>query len=133
MTRLLEDVRYAFRQFRKNPGFTATIVLTLALGIGANTAIFTVIEAVLLHSLPYPNPERIVHLQDFTPKRAENPYMIGVPRLEEVRSQNQVFEGVAYEFNATLALPGKLPERVRGDGVSGDFWKLMGVQPLLRG
>jgi hypothetical protein len=116
MNKLLQDIRYASRQLRKNPGFAVVVVLTLALGIGANSAIFTVVEAVLLRSLPYPHPEKIVQLQDFNPRRAENPDLIGVPRLQDVRDQNRVFDSVAYQFlmNATLALPGKLPERVQG-------------------
>jgi putative ABC transport system permease protein len=133
MSKLLQDIRYARRQLQRNPGFAVVVVVTLALGIGANSAIFTVVEAVLLRSLPYPHPERIVELQDFNPRRAENISIISVPRLQDVRDQNRVFESVAYLFlmNSTLALPGKLPERVQGSGVSGDFWGVMGVRPML--
>jgi len=133
MSKLLQDIRYALRQSQKSPGFTVIVVLTLALGIGANSAIFTVVEAVLLRPLPYPKSEQIVQLQDFNSRRAENHGIISVPRLQDVRDQNHVFDSVAYQFlmNSTLALPGKLPERVQGSGVSGDFWKVMGVQPLL--
>ena len=133
MSKYWQDVRYALRQSQRSPGFTAVVVLTLALGIGANSAIFTVVEAVLLRPLPYPKSDQIVELQDFNPRRVENHGIISVPRLQDVRDQNHVFESVAYQFlvNSTLALPGKLPERAQGSGVSGDFWKVMGVQPLL--
>jgi len=133
MNNLWQDLRYAVRVLGKSPGFTAVAVLTLALGIGANTAIFSVVNAVLLRSLPYPRPQRIVQLQDFNPKRASNPSLIGVPRLQDVFSENHVFNAVAYHFfdNATLTLPGKLPERVVASCVSGGFWDAMSVQPLL--
>ena len=133
MSKLLQNIRYALRQSQRNPGFTVVVMLTVALGIGANSAIFTVVEAVLLRPLPYPKPEQIILLQDFNSRRVENPGIISVPRLQDVRDQNHVFDSVAYQFlmNSTLALPGKLPERVQGSGVSGDFWKVMGVQPLL--
>jgi putative ABC transport system permease protein len=129
----VQDLRFALRQLRKSPGFTAVVVITLALGIGANTAIFTVVEAVLLRSLPYPHPEKIVELADYNAKRAAHAGTIGVPRIIDVHEQNRVFDGVAYYFfeNATLSLDGRLPERIKGDAVSGDFWRVMDVQPLL--
>ena len=133
MNSFFQDLQFALRQLRKSPGFTAVVVITLALGIGANTAIFTVVEAVLLRSLPYPHPEKIVELEDYNAKRASHAGTIGVPRIVDVRQQNRVFDGVAYYFfeNATLSLDGRLPERIKGDAVSGDFWRVMGVQPLL--
>ena len=68
MNSFFQDLQFALRQLRKSPGFTAVVVITLALGIGANTAIFTVVEAVLLRSLPYPHPEKIVELEDYNAK-----------------------------------------------------------------
>lgn len=133
MNGLLQDLRYSVRQLRKSPGFTAVVLITLALGIGANTAIFTVVEAVLLRSLPFPHPEKIVDLEDYDAKRAVHGGTIGIPRLVDVREENRVFDAVAYYFfnSATLSLPGRLPERIKGNSVSGEYWRVMGVAPLL--
>jgi putative ABC transport system permease protein len=132
----MKNALYTLRQWRKNPGFTAAVVLTLALGIGANSAIFTVFEAALLHSLPYREPDSIVGLWDYNPKHNPKPgavAVIGVPRLLDVFEQNHTFDGLAYYFflNSTLVQQGRLPERAKGFAVSGDFWRVMGVQPIL--
>lgn len=134
MAHILADAHYTVRQWVKNPGFTLVVVVTLALAIGANSAIFTIVEAVLVRSLPYPDPDRIVSLWDFNSKRSARPdavAVIGVPRLRDVCQQNHSFDSIAYYFfaNSTLVRQGRLPERVRGFAVSGDFWKVMGTQP----
>lgn len=131
---MLNDLRYAFRMLRKNPGFTAVAVLTLALGIGANTAVFSVVNAVLLRPLPYSNPDRLVMLW------TDNPSMnLGFhelpptpPDLLDWRAQAQSFEQIA-GFKVAIADLSEQgdPERVGGVQVTANFFALLGVQPLL--
>jgi putative ABC transport system permease protein len=142
MRTLLQDLRYALRMLRKNPGFTAVAVLTLALGIGANTAIFSVVDAVLLRPLPYPEPDRIVQL--VIKNSQEEGAFIWIPQFMVWREQRQVLQDFAfYEseepvmINGSplfLRLPGinltggDRPERLRGIRVSTDFFRLFGAQ-----
>jgi len=123
-----QDVRFAARMLRKNPGFTAVAVLTLALGIGANTAIFSVVNAVLLQPLSYPQPDRIVALTRHFPE-GDSP-SISIPELIVWREQTQVFEEVtAYD----LAGPGinltggDFPEQVKGIHASADYFSVFGA------
>jgi ABC-type antimicrobial peptide transport system permease subunit len=90
MENLLQDIRFGLRVLRKNPGFAAVAVLVLGLGIGATTAIFTVINAVLLHPLPYPDAERLVVLQDVQPQFGRTP--MSYPQLLAWRERNSKFE-----------------------------------------
>src|SRR5262245_47756479 len=85
-----QDSRFGWRMLRKHPGFTAVVVITLALGIGANTAIFSVVNAVLLRPLPYPESERLVSLAERSPQMERN--FIAYPNLLDWRAQNHVFE-----------------------------------------
>ena len=93
MSTLLQDLRYGLRKLAKNPGFTAVAVLTLALGIGANSAIFTVVDALLLRPLPISSPERLVQLQIKSPQGFEGGF--SYPDYEDVRQQVKSFSGVA--------------------------------------
>src|SRR5919107_5667921 len=96
MTTLLKDVRYAVRTLWRQPGFAAVAVVTLALGIGANTAIFSVIDAALLRSLPYREPERLVHLWESKRSRDFERREASYPDLLDWRAQgSEVFEGLA--------------------------------------
>lgn len=127
------DLKFAFRQLRKNPGFTAVAVLTLALGIGANTAIFSVVNAVLLKALPYQQPDRLVMLW------TDNPALdLGFSELPpapvdltEWRQQARSFEQIAAfrPWPANLAEDGD-PERIGGIQVTADFFPLLGVAPM---
>ena len=133
---LLQDVRYGVRQLRRNLGFTVVAALTLALAIGANTAIFSVIEAVLLRPLPYRNPNGLALFAD--PQFPNDPKEGGflLKDLEAYKSQAQSFESLAFYYRdsgfsrVTVTITGD-PESVQGAFVSDNFFRVMGVPPLL--
>jgi putative ABC transport system permease protein len=129
---LIQDLRYGLRQLRRNPGFTAVAVCTLAVGIGANTAIFGIVNAVLLKALPYPNPSKLVHvLWAFQNDTAES---VTGTEFEFWREHNQVFEctaAVSLFPDGFNLLVGDQPEYVKALGVSRDFFRTLGVQPFL--
>ena len=130
MSGFLDDIRIALRTLVKRPGFVLVIVVTLALGIGANTAIFGVVSACLLRPLPFPDAGRLVSLQDRQPPDDLTP--ASLPELGDWRSGNQVFEFVAGRFTRNLNLIGRHdPARVRAALVSRDFFPMLGVQPVL--
>ncbi|HEY0101641.1 MAG TPA: ABC transporter permease [Pyrinomonadaceae bacterium] len=130
MESLLQDLRYGVRVLIKNPGFTAVAVLTLALGVGANTAIFSVINAVLLRPLPYPEAQRLVWVWETHPNIKEEP--ASLPNFTDWKSQSQSFEGMAGLANASLALTGEgEPERIPTCFVVGDLFTVLGVSPAL--
>ena len=124
-----QDLRFGSRMLRKHPGFTVAAVFTLALGIGANTAIFSVVNAVLMRPLPYPNPEQLIAIQDSLPG-------IGFPKagLTEaeflrLRDETQTFERVTVYVYETFTLTGAgEPERISSGLVSSDFFPLLGVE-----
>ena len=131
---MIRDVKFAFRQMLKNPGFTAVALLTLALGIGANTAIFSLIDAALLRALPFPDPDRLVAIW------ADKPGLkSGLPILPpanadvaEWREQSESFTKIAAFSPRTADLvDGGDPERVGAAGVTAGFFETLGVSPLL--
>jgi putative ABC transport system permease protein len=126
---LLQDARYAARIFRKSPGFTAVAVLTLALGIGANTAIFTVVNSVLLQPLRYPQANRILYLGEW---RKGNPQMsISYLNFTDWQARNHVFERMGAVQPQSFVLAGEQPELLPGRCVSEGFFPTLGVQPAL--
>ena len=133
MRTLLQDLKYGLRMLTKKPGFTAVAALTLALGIGANTAIFSLFDAVILRPLPYPSPEQLVGLGQWRNQKGEGYIQTGVsaPNITDIAKTN-LFQQVAYyrwsELNIT---EGNRPERVEGIKVSADLLPMFGVQPLL--
>src|SRR4051812_22863269 len=128
---LLQDLRYALRQLGKAPGFTAVAVLTLGLGIGATTTLFSVVHGVLLRALPYPEPDRIVRVFEVG-KDGTRPSQMSDPNFADLSQQNLSFEGLA-QFQTMLVSVsgGNEPARVMAAQVSRDFFRVMGVQPLL--
>jgi predicted permease len=130
MNTLLQDLRYGLRMLAKNPGFTAVAVLTLALGIGASSAIFSVVYGVLLRPLPYPKPDQIVDLRELNAKGGRMSF--ADPNFEDIRSQNRSLKGVA-EYSAWLESVSGASEPTRSmlASVSHDFFPLMGVEPVL--
>lgn len=125
---LLQDVRYAARMLRRSPGFTITAILALALGIGANTAIFTVVNKVLLEPLPYPQPDRLVELELSGPQG--NADVTSIPKFNVWREQTRVFEAVAaYSAEGPgINLTGvDRPQQLKGTRASADFFRVFGV------
>src|SRR5882762_1798353 len=95
---LRRDMQYALRTLRRSPGFTAVVVLTIALGIGANTAIFSVVQAVLLRPLPYRDPDRLVMVWEADQKKGANHIQVSAPNYSDWREQNEAFEEMAASF-----------------------------------
>lgn len=130
MDTLLKDIRYGVRGLLRRPGFTAIVVITLALGIGANTAIFSVVNALLLKPLPYPSPAQLVWIGEVSAQRKEE--MIPGAHFLEWSEQSQTLERIAVYSNGNLTLTGAgEPERLDCGKVSTGFFPMLGVQPLL--
>ena len=130
MDTFLRDLKYSLRRLQKSPGFTAVVVLTLALGIGANTAIFSVVNTVLLRPLPFREPQRLVTINHFYQSEALNNLEAPVSAIgfRDYRDKTKSFEAVAVEsgWSANLTGTGD-PERVPASRVSGDYFRVLGV------
>ncbi|HEV2834733.1 MAG TPA: ABC transporter permease, partial [Pyrinomonadaceae bacterium] len=130
METLLKDVRYGVRMLTKNPGVSAIAVLTLALGIGANTAIFSVVSAVLLNPLPYNNPDRLVAIWENVPEHGR--WRVAPANYFDWKKQSTVFQDIAAFGGATLTLTGDGdPEQLLGTAVTPGYFEVVGVQPQL--
>src|SRR5205814_7046819 len=128
----MNNLRYAIRQLRKSPGFTFVAVLTLALGIGANTAIFSIINAVLLRPLPYPNADRIMVLNESSGRGQD--FSVALPDYFDWRNDNTVFEDLACthkESRNLSGVPGRESERVSCASVTRNFFNVIGMAPEL--
>src|SRR5215216_4830365 len=133
MESLLQDLRHGFRMLRKNPAFTVIAVLTLALGIGANTAIFSVINGVLLRPLPYPDSHRLVTLWERSIRIGFDQERVSPPNFADWQEQNSVLENLAFwsgggEFNLVTS---DGVEKVRSVYASSDMFRALGVPPSL--
>src|SRR5437899_3592001 len=127
---MLDDVRYAVRQLIKNPAFSAVAILTLALGIGANTAIFSIVNAVLLRPLPYPDADRIMVLNESSGPGQD--YSVALPDYFDWQHDNTVFEHLACthkESRNLSGIPGREPERISCASVTRNFFNIIGLRP----
>jgi putative ABC transport system permease protein len=128
----MTELRFAFRQLQKSPSFTIVAVLALAIGIGANTAIFSVVNAVLLKPLPFPQPDQLVAFGsiDVRDSRASSLDALSVPDFADFRAHNRSFTHLAIYHERTYALAGSAQaQSLRGHRVSADFFNVLGVQP----
>src|SRR5437773_7163911 len=128
----IQDFRYALRTLRKSPGLTFAVILSLAIGIGANTAIFSVTNALLIRPLPYPNPDRLAILWLRSPG-------INIPQdwpspgqYIDIKTENHVFDEMAIAIGGTFNLTGLAdPERIEGMRTSSSLLKMLGAKPLM--
>ena len=135
MRDLFQDIRYTLRLLGRAPAFTAIAVATLALGIGANTAIFAVVNAVLLKPLPFADAERLMLVHILVPERARpgvyNESVWSYPKYRTFTQSQQVFDEIAFYSGRDLDLSGDgEPERVRGEVVTEGYPSVLGVVPL---
>jgi predicted permease len=131
---LLQDIRYGLRMLRKAPAFTAIALITLALGIGANTAIFSIVNAVLLRPLPFPESDRLMFLTSSFERQANvsRPFAVSYPDFFDWRTQAKSFTGMASYHGDSFTLTGlEQPLHVTGATVSGEFFSVLGTQPFL--
>lgn len=132
MQPLLQDLRYGVRMLLKKPGFTLVIILTLALGIGANTAIFSVVDAVLLRPLPFPQPEQLVLLRDDLPGRQAENVGLSVDELRDFQERSGVFDQISAVWPVDANLTGSdRPERIELLAVSPNYFSLLGASAQL--
>ena len=138
MEALLQDLKYGIRTLIKNPGFTVIAVLTLALGLGANTAIFSLTDLILLRLLPVENPKELVLLRSPGPKQGrvwsdgDGASPFSYPLYKEVQDNNNVFSGLLARFAVSLSVSGEgQTERANGELVSGNYFEVLGVRPAL--
>src|SRR5258705_9203964 len=130
---LFNDIRYAFRIMRKSPGFTLIIILPLALGIGANTSIFSIVNAVLLRSLPYYDPGRLVKITFNNPGIDLHDVRFSVPELEDLKARAGIFEEVSVVVSGPTNLTGarQQPERLELLEVSPNYFSMLGARPQI--
>ena len=132
MGTLLQDIRYATRMLAKNPGFTVVTLLTLALCIGANTAVFSVVNGIVFRPLPYPAPEQLVGVWTRDLKRPGSQYPASLPTFRDWQQQSHVFSGLtAYAFNRFHVSGTEGPDETRGVFTTPNFFQVMGVTPAL--
>ena len=130
MNILFQDLRYALRMLRKNPAFSSVVIATLALGIGANAAMFSLTDRVLLQKLPVSNPDQLVLLATQSPIESKPVDSFSYPMYQDLRDRNQVFSGVIARGGVSMNVSyGDQTERVSSDLVSGNYFEALGVRP----
>src|SRR6476646_11468924 len=130
MGTIFQDLRHALRMLRRSPGFTSVSVLTLALAIGATTAIFSVVYGVLLRPLPYSDPGRIMAIFEVNTRGTWS--RLADPNFDDFRDQNHTFQSIAkYHADIASVSGGSQPTRTMVAGVSPEFFKVFRVQPMI--
>jgi putative ABC transport system permease protein len=129
MERLIQDLRYAFRSLIKRPGFSLIAIMTIALGIGSSTAIFTVVDAAMIKGLPYQDPDRLYHMWERTSQKDYDQREFSYPDYQDYL-QNQVVDIAAYTGGGTILNSNGQSERVFAPAVSANFFSVLGVQPI---
>src|SRR5215218_3189629 len=125
------DAHYALRNIAKQPFFYSVVILTLALGIGANAAIFTAVNGVLLQPLPYPHPERLMMVWTHNPRQGFDKDLGAYPNFEDWHRASASFERMSAYSPASVTLSGTGdPAQIRGASVTNEFFETMGVAPL---
>src|SRR5206468_9331866 len=127
----MNDIRFAFRKLRQSPAFTSIAVITLALGIGLNTAIFSLINDLFLRGLPFKQPERVVHMYSNARQRNLLELAVSVPRFQHFRASQKIFDGFEGENIIPFTLTG-LGDAVQlfGGKVTSNYFDVLGVQPI---
>ena len=132
MNNLFQDIRFGLRMLLKSPGISIIATIALALGIGANTAIFSVVNAVLLRPLPFPDPDSLVAVFETVPQRGQTRGSHSYPNFFDVRAQNTVFERLATYRDGNFTMTGRgEPARLQGTVATADLLPLLGVSPML--
>ncbi len=128
----LQDIRYGLRQLRRSPGFTVVAVLTLALGIGANSAVFSAIDAILLRPLPFPDGDQLMEIQQTNPKARGAGIFVAPSRLEDWNRMNSTFQGISGYYTQDVSeTSGDLPQKVTEAIVAPRFLRVLGTSPTL--
>jgi hypothetical protein len=128
MLNLVQDLKFALRMLVKNPGFTLVAVLTLALGIGANSAIFSVVDAVMLQPLPYKDPGQLLFLSGLLRQTGTPGASLSFTKFTQIQEQSHTLEGSAAFYGTTLSLvTEREPEAVSGNRVSRSFFRVLGI------
>ncbi|HYG63640.1 MAG TPA: ABC transporter permease [Thermoanaerobaculia bacterium] len=132
MKELIQDLRFSFRLFRKSPGFTAAVVLTLGLGIGVNVAIFSVVDSVLVRPLPFRDGHQLVHLRYGKPNLGPDTIRFSVPESHDYRRHSRTLAGLReYHTMSFTLLGGEEPNQVLVGVVSANFCDVLGIKPML--
>src|SRR5262249_25468042 len=126
-----QDVRFAARSLRKRPGFAATVLLTLALGIGANAAIFSVVDAVLLKPLPFARPDRLVHLWEIFESKVDSRSEASYPDYLDWRARNPSFADIAGYQGSGYIVGTEHPALARGGKTTANFFDVLGVHAAI--
>jgi hypothetical protein len=130
METLIQDLRYGLRMLAKSPGFVMVAVLSLGLGIGANTAIFSLVNTAALRPLPVEKPEQLVSLQNVSASRASNSF--SYPNYKDFRDRNDVFSGlIGYHFAPLSVSHDGINEKLWGYVVTGNYFEVLGVKPAI--